>query len=195
MSVRSLVWSGRVKYARAALLPCHIYAPHPPSPLHAMACNEEVTVLEQQVPADIDAGQAAMRGDETNLYAQIDRDKIFGLNLADPEHAATCIKPWDRREDMSAWTESGVDDQVRSARKRHGHGRAFDPFPRPSSSSRSPSLRPSASSLSSSTSGAATLRRKGYAHSSIGPMGSALRRSSRVQAEHPVPTVRRPSDR
>lgn len=76
-----------------------------------MACNDEVTVLERQLPTGIDADQTAMRGDESNLFAQIDRDKIFGLNLADPARAATCIKPWDRRSDMELFTESGVDDQ------------------------------------------------------------------------------------
>lgn len=77
-----------------------------------MACNDEVTVLEQQAPAGIDSSQTAVRGDEMNLYGQIDRDKIFGLNLADPTTASVCIKPWDRRNDMTDWTESGVDDQV-----------------------------------------------------------------------------------
>jgi hypothetical protein len=76
-----------------------------------MACNDEVTVLERQLPSGIDASSTAMRGDESNLYAQIDRDKVYGLNLSDPSAAAVCIKPWDRRSDMATWTESGVDDQ------------------------------------------------------------------------------------
>lgn len=76
-----------------------------------MACNDEVTVLERQLPTGIDASQTATRGDETNLYAQIDRDKVFGLNLSDPAIASNCIKPWDKRTDLTNYTESGVDDQ------------------------------------------------------------------------------------
>lgn len=76
-----------------------------------MACNDEVTVLERQLPSGIDASQTATRGDETNLYAQIDRDKVFGLNLSDPSIASKCIKPWDQRSDITSFTESGVDDQ------------------------------------------------------------------------------------
>ena len=78
-----------------------------------MDCNDETTVLEQRLPSGIDEGSTAMRSDETNLYSQIDKDKIFGLNLSSPDQGSKCIKPWDKREEMGSWTESGVDDQVR----------------------------------------------------------------------------------
>lgn len=82
-------------------------------------------MLEQQAPVGVDASPSSLRGDETNLYAQIDRDKIFGLNLADPGAAAVCIKPWDRRADMTLYTESGVDDQVRMGSKQHAQRPCF----------------------------------------------------------------------
>ncbi|KAG6877458.1 hypothetical protein C0992_009932 [Termitomyces sp. T32_za158] len=50
--------------------------------------------------------------DIANLYGVIDRDKVYGLNLAVPEDARTVIKPWDERDDTRRFAESGVDDQV-----------------------------------------------------------------------------------
>ena len=43
----------------------------------------------------------------------IDRDKVFGLNLTVPEDAKELIKPWNERESVDKWVDSGVDDQVR----------------------------------------------------------------------------------
>jgi hypothetical protein len=48
-----------------------------------------------------------------NLFISIDRDKVFGLNISVPEDAKEVIKPWDERESMERFAESGVDDQVR----------------------------------------------------------------------------------
>ncbi|KAG6840222.1 hypothetical protein C0991_008083 [Blastosporella zonata] len=50
--------------------------------------------------------------DIANLYGVIDKDKVHGLNLAVPEDAQKVIKPWDEREDVMAFAESGVDDQI-----------------------------------------------------------------------------------
>ncbi|KZS96293.1 DUF1000-domain-containing protein [Sistotremastrum niveocremeum HHB9708] len=50
--------------------------------------------------------------DTTNLYAEIDRDNVHGLNLAVPEDARAIIKTWDQREDTSVSADSGVDDQL-----------------------------------------------------------------------------------
>ena len=47
-----------------------------------------------------------------NLFGVIDRDNVFGLNLSVPEHAKHVIKPWDERESVEKYAESGVDDQV-----------------------------------------------------------------------------------
>ncbi|KAH0578274.1 UPF0424 protein [Termitomyces sp. J132] len=47
-----------------------------------------------------------------NLYGVIDKDKVYGLNLAVPEDARAVIKPWDERDDTSKFAQSGVDDQV-----------------------------------------------------------------------------------
>jgi hypothetical protein len=77
-----------------------------------MDCNDETTVLEQQGPSGINSENTSMRSDETNLYKQIDKDHIFGLNLSSPEQGSICIKPWDKKDEMGTWTESGVDDQV-----------------------------------------------------------------------------------
>jgi hypothetical protein len=37
---------------------------------------------------------------------------VNGLNLAAPESAKELIKPWDAREDMEQYADSGVDDQA-----------------------------------------------------------------------------------
>jgi hypothetical protein len=77
-----------------------------------MNCNDETTVLEQVLANGIDGNSTSSRSDETNLYNQINKDRIFGLNLSSPDDGAKCIKPWDKKDEMAIWTESGVDDQV-----------------------------------------------------------------------------------
>lgn len=64
------------------------------------------------------AGLTGFEGDldpaETStLFSVIDRDKVFGLNLTVPEDAKELIKPWNERESVDKWVDSGVDDQVR----------------------------------------------------------------------------------
>ncbi|KAK0520217.1 hypothetical protein OC842_007169 [Tilletia horrida] len=69
-----------------------------------MNCNEEVTT--------VDLNQVGLQaGDESNLYEHIDRDKVWGLNLAVPEAAAGVIKPWHERNSLEVYVESLVDDQ------------------------------------------------------------------------------------
>jgi len=52
-------------------------------------------------------------GSETgNLYGLIDKQNVHGLNLTVPEDAKAIIKPWDSREDTTAYADSNVDDQV-----------------------------------------------------------------------------------
>lgn len=41
-----------------------------------------------------------------------DEESVHGLNLEVPEDAASVIKPWDEREDIIKYAESGVDDQL-----------------------------------------------------------------------------------
>ena len=48
----------------------------------------------------------------SSLFSVIDRDKVFGLNLTVPEDAKELIKPWNDRESVDKWVDSGVDDQV-----------------------------------------------------------------------------------
>ncbi|KLO13347.1 DUF1000-domain-containing protein [Schizopora paradoxa] len=50
--------------------------------------------------------------DTESLYTFIDRDSVHGLNLEVPEDASSVIKPWDEREDIIKYAESGVDDQL-----------------------------------------------------------------------------------
>ena len=38
--------------------------------------------------------------------------RVYGLNLSVPEDAKAIIKPWNEREDVDKFAESGVDDQV-----------------------------------------------------------------------------------
>ena len=62
------------------------------------------------------AGAASGADDARSLYPSIRLDQVWGLNVAPPEGAKTCVKPWHEREDTSRWTESGVDDQVSALR-------------------------------------------------------------------------------
>jgi len=39
-------------------------------------------------------------------------ESVHGLNLEVPEDARSVIKPWDEREDVTKFAESGVDDQL-----------------------------------------------------------------------------------
>lgn len=50
--------------------------------------------------------------DIANLYGVIDKDNVYGLNLAVPEDARAVIKPWDERDDTAKFADSGVDDQL-----------------------------------------------------------------------------------
>lgn len=50
--------------------------------------------------------------ESSTLFAVIDRDKVFGLNLTVPEDAKEVIKPWNERESLDKCADSGVDDQV-----------------------------------------------------------------------------------
>ncbi|KAH9939468.1 galactose-binding domain-like protein [Amylocystis lapponica] len=50
--------------------------------------------------------------DVGNLYGAIDKTNVHGLNLTVPEDAQAVIKPWDERDDISKFAESGVDDQI-----------------------------------------------------------------------------------
>lgn len=59
--------------------------------------------------AAYDSGDTA---ETSTLFAVIDRDKVFGLNLTVPEDAREVIKPWNERESVEKWIDSGVDDQV-----------------------------------------------------------------------------------
>ncbi|KAJ1311675.1 hypothetical protein OPQ81_010149 [Rhizoctonia solani] len=47
-----------------------------------------------------------------NLFGVIDRDKVHGLNLSIPEDAKSIIKPWDERESLEKYCETGVDDEL-----------------------------------------------------------------------------------
>ncbi|KAI9567505.1 galactose-binding domain-like protein [Boletus coccyginus] len=50
--------------------------------------------------------------DHSNLFGYIDRDNVYGLNLAVPERAKELIKQWSDREDTTQFADSGVDDQM-----------------------------------------------------------------------------------
>ncbi|CAD6889807.1 unnamed protein product [Tilletia laevis] len=67
-------------------------------------CNDEVTT--------VDLNQVGLSaGNELNLYEYIDKDHVWGLNLAIPESARQVIKPWNERNSMVVYVESLVDDQ------------------------------------------------------------------------------------
>lgn len=56
----------------------------------------------------------ALSAGSTNLFGVIDRDKVHGLNLSVPEDAKEVIKPWDERDSIDKFCETGVDDEVSS---------------------------------------------------------------------------------
>ncbi|KAF8605065.1 DUF1000-domain-containing protein [Ceratobasidium sp. AG-I] len=54
----------------------------------------------------------ALSAGSTNLFGVIDRDKVHGLNLSVPEDAKEVIKPWDERDSVNKFCETGVDDEL-----------------------------------------------------------------------------------
>ncbi|KAF8310954.1 DUF1000-domain-containing protein [Clavulina sp. PMI_390] len=60
------------------------------------------------VEFDLDGDSA----ETSTLYNIIDKDKVFGLNLTVPEDAKELIKPWNERDSLERWVDSGVDDQL-----------------------------------------------------------------------------------
>lgn len=59
-----------------------------------------------------DSVQNFLSDASNNLFGVIDRDKVHGLNLSVPEDAKEVIKPWDERENIEKYCESGVDDEL-----------------------------------------------------------------------------------
>lgn len=59
-----------------------------------------------------DSVQNFLSDASNNLFGVIDRDKVHGLNLSVPEDAKEVIKPWDERESVEKYCETGVDDDV-----------------------------------------------------------------------------------
>lgn len=70
-----------------------------------MACGSESTAQDRQP-------DGAGASDGINLFAYIDRDRVWGLNVEPPEAAKDAIKPWDQRHSLDTYTESSVDDQL-----------------------------------------------------------------------------------
>lgn len=73
-----------------------------------MDCRDEVTSVDaaQRLSHQDGGGSGEGAADDSNLFAYIDRDQVFGLNLADPETAKHPIKPWDKRLDTELSAES-----------------------------------------------------------------------------------------
>ncbi|CAD6893125.1 unnamed protein product [Tilletia controversa] len=51
-------------------------------------------------------------GQQDFLYAKIDREGVTALNEKEPGMGAKTIKPWDRRQDETAYLETDADDQT-----------------------------------------------------------------------------------
>ena len=68
---------------------------------------------ESSVTSSADFEVNSSPAETSTLFSVIDRDKVFGLNLTVPEDAKELIKPWNERESVDKWVDSGVDDQVR----------------------------------------------------------------------------------
>ncbi|AYO41564.1 PITH domain-containing protein [Malassezia restricta CBS 7877] len=69
-----------------------------------MECGGEATPQDLATQQGINAG--------SNLYAYIDHDRVWGVNIEPPESAKKACKPWDERQSLETWIESGVDDQM-----------------------------------------------------------------------------------
>lgn len=69
-----------------------------------MECGGEATPQDLATQQGINAS--------SNLYAYIDHDRVWGVNIEPPESAKKACKPWDERQSLETWIESGVDDQV-----------------------------------------------------------------------------------
>ncbi|KAK8865747.1 hypothetical protein IAR55_000894 [Kwoniella newhampshirensis] len=79
-----------------------------------MSCADDLTTddlngaVTDQVLERVTAGE----GSNTNLWGQIDKDNVTGLNLMEPSSAPKVIKTWDERLDDEDYVESGVDDDL-----------------------------------------------------------------------------------
>ncbi len=79
-------------------------------------CQDDLTALDVELAPSLLGRVAGGSSTNTNLFATIDRDNVFGLNLTEPESAQRLIKPWDARESLEAWADSAEDDEVGASR-------------------------------------------------------------------------------
>ncbi|OCF45278.1 hypothetical protein I317_00800 [Kwoniella heveanensis CBS 569] len=79
-----------------------------------MSCADDLTAddLNNNVSTQVLERVTAGEGSNTNLWGQIDKDNVTGLNLVDPASASKVIKTWDDRLDDELFVESGVDDDL-----------------------------------------------------------------------------------
>lgn len=75
-------------------------------------CQDDLTAVDVELTPTLLGRVSAGSSEVTNLFSVIDRDNIHGLNLTVPEDAKEVIKPWDTRESLEKWIESGEDDEV-----------------------------------------------------------------------------------
>ncbi|ORY28640.1 galactose-binding domain-like protein [Naematelia encephala] len=79
-----------------------------------MDCGDELTfddLNEAGVAPAVLERISAGEGSNANLWGQIDRDNVVGVNLLEPDSAPKVIKTWDDRLEESG-VESGVDDEL-----------------------------------------------------------------------------------
>ncbi|WRT65837.1 uncharacterized protein IL334_002788 [Kwoniella shivajii] len=79
-----------------------------------MSCADDLTAddLNENVTTEVLERVTAGEGSNMNLWGQIDKDNVTGLNLADVNSAPKVIKTWDDRLDEENLVESGVDDDL-----------------------------------------------------------------------------------
>jgi len=75
-------------------------------------CQDDLTSVDVEFTPSLLGRVSAGSSEVTNLFGVIDRDNVFGLNLTEPESAKEVIKPWDGRENMERWVETGEDDEM-----------------------------------------------------------------------------------
>ncbi|OCF56567.1 hypothetical protein L486_05417 [Kwoniella mangroviensis CBS 10435] len=79
-----------------------------------MSCADDLTAddLTNNVTTEVLERVTGGEGSNTNLWGQIDKDNVTGLNLEDVSSAPKVIKTWDERLDEELFVESGVDDDL-----------------------------------------------------------------------------------
>ncbi|KAG8892486.1 hypothetical protein FRB99_002690 [Tulasnella sp. 403] len=82
-------------------------------------CQDDLTAVDVEMTPSL-LGRVGGSAEVSNLFNSIDRDNVFGLNLTVPEDAREIVKPWESRESLEKWADSGEDDEASRPTPRSG---------------------------------------------------------------------------